>query len=170
LPPPFCQFKWFLLGSSLAAAADFHIEMRPLINHAVLAADSIARLLLLLLAPSLLLSASTPSSNDAALASSHTAALLKAPDVSAWAAALILNTSSSHCSCSHPSHWQEDYEPFTHCYWACNLAHAVGDQEASLMQRLGSRFKACAVSLITAEDYLEGAAVMTHSCATFDPC
>jgi hypothetical protein len=145
--------------------------MRPLITHSVLAADDIARrllLLLLLLPSSLLLSTSTSSSNDAFLSSSHTATLTAAPDASAWAAALVLNTSSAQCSCSHLSHWQEDYEPFTHCYWACQLSHAVSNK-MSLMQHLGSFFKACAVSLITGEDYLEGAAVMTHSYAAFGP-
>jgi hypothetical protein len=152
-------------------AADLLIGMRPLTTHSVLAADDIARLLLLLLLlpSSLLLSTSTSSSNDAVLASSHTSTLTTSPDASAWAAALVLNTSSAQCSCSHLSHWQEDYEPFTHCYWACQLSHAVSDEKMSLMQHLGSFFKACAVSLITGEDYLEGAAVMTHSYAAFGP-
>ena len=137
--------------------------MRSLITHTLLSADIMALLLLLLLPTSLLLTAATHSSSNSTHAPSHTAALPNVPDASAWAAALHLDTSRVPCSCTHPSLRQQDYEPFTHCYWACEIS-LTADFQARVMQSLGSRFKACAVSLIAGEDYLEGAAVMVHSC------
>jgi hypothetical protein len=96
---------------------------------------------------------------------SHLTASSPLLQASAWSAALNLwlDTSPSFCSCS-PASQRQDHEPFTYCYWACGTHLVVGNQ-ISVLQLLGKRFKACTVSLITGEEYLEGAAVMTHSYA-----
>jgi hypothetical protein len=107
----------------------------------------------------------------AAAADSHFTASSPLPQASAWSAALNvqLDASPSFCSCSPESQQQPNHEPFTYCHWACGTvtpALVAGDQvTVSALQQLGQRFKACAVSLITGEEYLEGAAVMTHSYA-----
>jgi hypothetical protein len=102
----------------------------------------------------------------AAAADSHFTASSPLPQASAWSAALNvqLDASPSFCSCSPVSQQQPNHEPFTYCHWACGAV--AGDQvTVSALQQLGQRFKACTVSLITGEEYLEGAAVMSHSYA-----
>jgi hypothetical protein len=108
----------------------------------------------------LLLVAAATLSHDSHLTASSP--LLQA---SAWSAALNLrlDSSPSFCSCS-PVSQRQHHEPFTYCYWACETHLVVGNQ-MSVLQLLGKRFKACTVSLITGEEYLEGATIMTHSYA-----
>jgi hypothetical protein len=100
------------------------------------------------------------------MSDSHTTTSSSLPQASAWSAALNvqLDASPSFCFCSPVPQRLPDHEPFTYCYWACKAPFGSDDQMPTL-QLLGNRFKACAVSLLTGEEYLEGAAVMTHSYA-----
>jgi hypothetical protein len=84
-----------------------------------------------------------------------------------WAGALRVDNNTAPCACQAQQHGESDHPAFTHCYWACSVASqdTEGIISQSVLQMLGRRFKACAVSLVSGDAYQEGAAVMVHSFA-----